>query len=115
MSSNPGNHALVLGASGLAGWGLTNQLLSNYPAKSIFTDVTACVNRPLAAEETMWPSPGPDVPVLDLVTGIDLTNGTLEEFAERFNDKVRRLATVTHVYYFGTSYYLFNVYWERLR
>ena len=96
-----GYHALVLGASGLAGWGVVNQLLSNYPSAGTFSRVTACANRPLNIEDTMWPAPGPGVPILDLVAGIDLTKGNLEEFARVLHVKVQGLETVTHLFYFG--------------
>ena len=41
------NHALVFGASGISGWAIVNQILSDYPAKGVFSAVTALTNRPL--------------------------------------------------------------------
>lgn len=48
----PGAHALVFGASGLAGWGVVDQLLENYPAEGTFSKVTALVNRPFSVAES---------------------------------------------------------------
>lgn len=97
MSS--GGHALVFGASGLAGWGVVEQLLEQYPAKGTFDKVTAVVNRPINAADALWPTP--DSPTLDLVTNINLMAGTVETFTKLLKDKVKDIASVTHVYYFG--------------
>jgi hypothetical protein len=96
-----GGHALVFGASGLAAWGVMNQLLQGYPEPGTFTHVTGCVNRPLKLSNTQWPTSAPGVPLFDLVSGIDLTKGSLDEFADALKVKVKNLATVTHVFYFG--------------
>ena len=96
-----GAQALVFGASGLAGWGVVNQLLENYPAKSSFSGVTALVNRPLSIESSYWPSLSPLRPRLNLVCGIDLLHGSVEEFASLLKEKVEDIANVTHVFYFG--------------
>lgn len=99
-----GNHALVFGASGLAGWAVVDELLSNYPERGVFTKVTAAVNRPLKVEESFWPQASSDRPELSLVTGVNLTNGTPEEFAAFLKDKIKDIDTITHVYYFGESF-----------
>ncbi|KAJ6601319.1 hypothetical protein DFH09DRAFT_969944 [Mycena vulgaris] len=98
MSFSNSAHALVFGASGLAGWGVVEQLLENYPAKGTFSKVTAVVNRPLSVADSFWPTP--DSPTLDLVTGINLTEGTVETFTALLKDKVKDIAAITHVYYF---------------
>lgn len=74
-------HALVFGASGLAGWGLVNQLLSNYPALESFARVTALVNRPLSVDRSCWPIS--ERPHFQLVSGVDLSKEghTEEEFS----------------------------------
>jgi hypothetical protein len=59
------------------------------------------VNRSLKVSNTQWPTSGPGVPLLNLVSGIDLTKGSLDEFADALKVKVKNLATVTHVFYFG--------------
>ncbi|KAJ7661383.1 hypothetical protein DFH06DRAFT_1281487 [Mycena polygramma] len=91
-------HALVFGASGLAGWGVVEQLLENYPAKGTFSKVTAVVNRPINVADSLWPTP--DSPSLDLVTGINLAQGTVESFTALLAEKVKHISNVTHVYYF---------------
>ncbi|TFK47055.1 hypothetical protein OE88DRAFT_1739080 [Heliocybe sulcata] len=100
MSDN-NHHALVLGASGLAGWAVVDELLSNYPSEGTFAKVTALVNRPLKAEDTYWPLPSADRPKLQLVDGVDLTRETPEEFAKVLLGKGVDMGSVTHVYYFA--------------
>lgn len=99
MSSTKSAHALVFGASGLAGWGVVDQLLSNYPFEGTFSKVTALANRPLNVEDSYWPSPS--LPKLNLVSGINLTS---EGFAHEFASKVEDLGSVTHVFYFGVFF-----------
>ncbi|KAJ7618488.1 hypothetical protein FB45DRAFT_168411 [Roridomyces roridus] len=96
--SSPNLHALVFGASGLAGWGVVSQLLANYPAKGTFSRVTAVVNRPLSVADSLWPTT--DSPTLELVTNVDLTKGSVQEFTLHLKEKVEDIATVTHVFYF---------------
>ncbi|KAK4698536.1 hypothetical protein P7C70_g7738, partial [Phenoliferia sp. Uapishka_3] len=93
-------HALVIGASGLAGWGIANVLLDGYPTAGAFEKVTALVNRPMTVAESYWPQ-HPGGPKLNLVSGIDLTKGSAEEFLQRVNEKVPDFSTVTHVFYFA--------------
>lgn len=100
-NSNSGAHALVFGASGLAGWGVVDQLLGGYPADGTFSKVTALVNRPFTVADSYWPTPSPSRLTLDLVTGINLTEGTIEEFTAFLEKKVEDIANITHVYYFG--------------
>ncbi|KAK0647305.1 Short chain dehydrogenase sirS [Lasiodiplodia hormozganensis] len=95
------NHALVFGASGLAGWAVVDELLSNYPAHGTFRKVTALVNRPLKLEDSWWPAPSPDRPELELIAGVNLLNGSVEEFTAFLKDKVKGVDTVTHVFYFA--------------
>ncbi|KAI0013577.1 hypothetical protein F4779DRAFT_342965 [Xylariaceae sp. FL0662B] len=96
-----GHHALVFGASGILGWAVVNQILENYPKQGVFSKVTALANRPLTRETAFWPSPGPDVPALHLVDGIDLTKGTPDDLKEVFKQRIPDVETVTHVYYFA--------------
>jgi hypothetical protein len=67
---------------GLAAWGVMNQLLQGCPEPSTFTHVTGCVTRPLKLANTQWPTSGPEVPLLDLVSGIDLTKRSPDAFAD---------------------------------
>jgi len=96
-----GYHALVFGASGLAGWGVVDQLLENYPTEGTFAKVTALVNRPLSVASSYWPSPSHTRPKLSLVSGVNLTEGAVEEFSALLQRNVEDIASVTHVFYFG--------------
>lgn len=96
------NHALVFGASGNVGWGVVDQLLSNYPAPGIFSQVTALVNRPLTLEDSCWPLDQTTGPGLQLVSGVNLVEGTVESVSELLRSKVKNIDNVTHVFYFGT-------------
>lgn len=95
------NHALVFGASGILGWAVVNELLNNYPAKGTYSKVTALTNRPLTLEGALWPKSDEDSPKLEIISGIDLTQGTTEEVKEIFKSKISSIETVTHVFYFG--------------
>ncbi|KAI9925912.1 hypothetical protein ASPWEDRAFT_60916 [Aspergillus wentii DTO 134E9] len=86
-------HALVLGASGVAGWAVVNELLEGYPAKGTFSKVTAAVNRPLKVEESGWPSPS-DID-FRLISGVNLRDGG------DLVDSIPDLHSVTHLYYFA--------------
>lgn len=96
-----GAHALVFGASGLAGWAVVDQLLENYPAEGTFSKVTALVNRPLSVAESYWPSPSPSRPKLELVCNVNLAEGRVEEFTALLKEKVEDIGNVTHAFYFG--------------
>ena len=95
-----GAHALVFGASSLASWGVVEQLLSDYPVKGTFSNVTALVNRPLNISDSYWPTPRS--PELELVSNVNLAEGTGDEFTGLLKGKVRDIANVTHCFYFGT-------------
>ncbi|KAJ6473122.1 hypothetical protein C8R45DRAFT_1012304 [Mycena sanguinolenta] len=98
MTTSITAHALVFGASGLAGWGVVDQLLKSYPTKGTFSTVTAVVNRPISVADSLWPNC--DSPALDLVTGINLAEGSVETFTALLKEKISNISTVTHVYYF---------------
>lgn len=97
--SVPRYHALVIGASGLIGWAMVNELLSSSP--SPFSRITALVNRPLRIEDSFWPKERVDGPELALVSGIDLSTPD-EIFENIFKHKVESVETISHVFYFGT-------------
>ena len=96
-----GTHALVFGASGLAGWGVVDQLLDNYPVEGTFTKVTVLVNRPLSVADSFWPSPSSSRSKLEVVSNVNLTEGSIEEFTALLKGKVEDIAKVTHAFYFG--------------
>lgn len=104
QSQSPtGAHALVFGASGLAGWGVVDQLLSNYPAQGTFSQVTALVNRPFNVADSYWPSPSPSRPKLQLVPHVDLLKGPVDHFTAFLKREVGDIENVTHAFYFGVS------------
>jgi hypothetical protein len=91
-----GRHALVYGASGISGWAVVNAILDGYPSKNAFSKVTAMVNRPLTREMASWP----DDPRLQIVSGIDLVQGSQEELEQQIKDNVKDVDTVTQVYFY---------------
>ena len=90
-----GKHALVFGASGINGWAVVNELLRGYPDATTFDTVTALTNRPLDQASTLWPTSDK----LQLVSGIDLLEGSQAELQEALSRSIQRLAEVTHVYF----------------
>lgn len=94
-------HALVFGASGLIGWGVVDQLLSNYPAQGIFTKVTALVNRHIDVRDSFWPEQSSATPELQLVSGVNLVDASVESLTKILRSSVTNIESVTHVFYFG--------------
>jgi hypothetical protein len=100
MTTSPGHHAVVIGASGLIGWSVVNSLLEPYPAPSPFRKFTALVNRPLKLDDSFWPEEAPGKPELTLASGVNLLCGD-DEFEALLKEKVRDVESISHVYYFG--------------
>ncbi|KAH0840716.1 hypothetical protein AYO21_00630 [Fonsecaea monophora] len=98
-------HALVFGASGILGWAVVDQILKNYPQKGTFSKVTALTNRPLDLQDSQWPEPGGTNPELALVSGVDLTRGTVEDIKQQLKERVPDIGTVTQIFYFA---YIFH-------
>lgn len=96
-STNNSKHAIVFGSSGVSGWALVNELLHDYPMKDSWSRITALTNRPLKHETTLWPADKR----LNLVSGVDLLEGTQAELDETMKRKITDVHTVTHVYYYG--------------
>jgi|SRR5690242_21651805 len=98
------HHALVVGASGLIGWSVVNQLMQESPQQP-FHKVSALVNRTLELKDSFWPRPSPGRPELQLVSSVDLlcTEDELESF---LRDNVVDVTSVSHVYYFGKHKFL---------
>lgn len=95
------NHAVVIGASGLIGWGVVNELLSqNSIAAGTFGRVTAIVNRPIKRDDTFWPVEHPSQPKLLLVDSVNLMDEE-EKVIALLKDKIPDANTITHVFYFG--------------
>ena len=94
------NHALVIGASGVIGWSVVNQLLQPYPSPSPFSNITALVNRSVDLKDMLWPESAPGRPNVRLVTGVDLLCSDAE-FERLAKEKIPNLNSISHVYYFG--------------
>ncbi|TPX20747.1 hypothetical protein DIZ76_016642 [Coccidioides immitis] len=89
-------HALVLGASGISGWALTNQLLRNYPRPGVWSQITALSRKPMSEEECLhWPKDER----LRLVSEFDVHNDPEEVLKRKFKEKIPDVNTVTQVYY----------------
>jgi len=91
-----GNHALIYGASGISGWAIVNSILNGYPSKDAFTKVSALVNRPLTREMALWP----DDSRLQIISGIDLLEGSQEELEKMIKKKVPDVDSITQVYFY---------------
>ncbi|KAK0385088.1 hypothetical protein NLU13_7566 [Sarocladium strictum] len=89
-----GHRALVFGASGITGWAITNLILQGYPSPDTFASVTALTNRPLTAEQALWP----ESDKLQILSGIDILKPGLED---ELKSKVKNIAEITHVYFFA--------------
>lgn len=88
--------ALVFGASGVSGWAFVNELLHDYPRPDTFQKIHALTNRPLSHATSQWPSS----PLLHLVSGIDVLNGSQKD-VETALRRIEGIEEVTHVYYLG--------------
>lgn len=93
------HHALVIGASGLIGWSVVNQLLQDSPQQP-FSRISALVNRPLDLKDSLWPNPSTGRPKLQLVSGANLACSDAE-FEGFLQSRVPDAASISHVYYFG--------------
>ncbi|KAF2137357.1 uncharacterized protein K452DRAFT_278583 [Aplosporella prunicola CBS 121167] len=98
------HHALVFGASGILGWAAVNEILSSYPQKGTYSRVTAITNRPLSFEDSLWPTPGPETPALNLICGIDLLNTNADDLKQTLKEKAPDIETVDHVFYFAYKF-----------
>jgi hypothetical protein len=87
--------ALVFGASGVTGWSFINEILNDYPEKNVWKRVHALTNRPLSQEQSQWPKD----PRLNIVSGIDLLEGSQEALESTIKERIPDVAEVTHVYY----------------
>ncbi|KAF2440097.1 hypothetical protein P171DRAFT_501021 [Karstenula rhodostoma CBS 690.94] len=87
--------ALIFGASGVTGWSFVNEILNDYPKPNIWKRVHALTNRPLSQEQSQWPNDSR----LNIVSGIDLLEGSQEELESTLETKIPHVSEVTHVYY----------------
>lgn len=88
-------HALILGASGISGWSLLNQL-HIYPSKDYWRTITGFTNRPFSVEQAQIPAEKRT----QLVSGVDLT-ASVGQIVSDVRSKVADISTVTHVFFTG--------------
>lgn len=96
-SQRSDKHALIFGSSGISGWAVVNELLGDYPTTGIWGRVTALTNRPLDKKVSQWP----DDRRLNIVSGIDLLNGSQNELELTMKNNISDIDSITHVYYYG--------------
>lgn len=89
------NHALVLGASGISGWSLVNQLRS-YPTTGHWKRITGTTSRPFSFEQA---NIAPEDRI-QFASGIDLSK-SVENIVNVLREKVKDINTVTHVFFTG--------------
>lgn len=86
-------HALILGASGISGWALLNQIRT-YPTTSTFKRITAVTRRPFTLEQAQIPQDDR----ITIASGIDLTKSA-SEVASALKEKVPDIDSVSHVFF----------------
>lgn len=92
--------SLIIGASGISGWSITNLILNGYPEDDTFASVTALTNRPLDVTTAQWPRV--EKPELQLASGIDILTPKGQEGLEAdLKEKVANISKISHVYFFG--------------
>ena len=92
LEAPKGLHALVLGASGIAGWAITNAALS-YPTTNSFESIIGLTSRPLSIKEALLPND----PRLQLHAGLDLSKDTSEIIT--YLQEIDGIEETTHVYF----------------
>ncbi|EGD90751.1 hypothetical protein H112_02217 [Trichophyton rubrum D6] len=99
MAAPNARHALVLGASGISGWSLINQLLQSYPRAGTWSRITGVTRKPMNSEEvSSWPQSREDQ-AFRLVSGFDIHNDPKQTLMAKFQEEVPDIHTVTHLYY----------------
>lgn len=93
-------HALVLGASGISGWSLLNQLHS-YPSNDYWKRITGQTRRPFSFEQAKIPAEDRT----QLVSGIDLT-ASVDQIISDLRSKISDIETVTQVFFTGMNFSL---------
>ncbi|EKG19804.1 hypothetical protein MPH_02873 [Macrophomina phaseolina MS6] len=100
-----GHNALVFCGSGILEWVAANEILSNYPEKGTYFRVTDLTDRPRTREKSLWPESTTAVPALSILSGIDLTSGTVEDTMERLKERVPDIQTVGHFFYYAYKFH----------
>ena len=88
-------HALVLGASGISGWSLLNQL-RQYPSAETWQRISGTTNRPFDISQSGIPTDDR----LRVYSGIDLTKG-VDIIVQSLKVNVENVETVTHLFFTG--------------
>ncbi|KAB5560328.1 hypothetical protein GE09DRAFT_961497 [Coniochaeta sp. 2T2.1] len=96
-AATPSKHALVFGASGVSGWAVVDQLLKGYPDNGRWGKVTALTNRPLSLDVSQWPTSQS----LQIVSGINILDGSTEELINAMRERIVDVDCVTHVFYYA--------------
>lgn len=89
------SHALVFGASGIAGWAILNEI-TTYPTPTTFAKVTGLSNRPLTIEQAYLPQDTR----LKLINGVDLTK-PVREVVQMLREKIEDAQTISHIFFTG--------------
>jgi hypothetical protein len=89
--------AVVFGASGISGWGITRALL-DAESKDAFSHIIALTNRPLSLAESGFKDDGR----LHLQSGIDLQEN-VDEVIVKLRDSIPGIDKATHVFYTGKA------------
>jgi hypothetical protein len=89
--------AVVFGASGISGWGITKALLDGRPGDH-FSQVIALTNRPLSFVDSGFQRDDR----LQLHSGIDL-QGNVDEVVTKLRQDIPSIQKVTHVFYTGKA------------
>jgi nucleoside-diphosphate-sugar epimerase len=92
MNQDSAKTALVFGASGIIGWGVTNNLL-DFPTPTTFEHIIALTNRPLTKAQALWPNNSR----LEVHSGIDLS--TSVDIVTSQLRQISHIAQVTHIYF----------------
>ncbi|CBX98948.1 hypothetical protein IAQ61_007442 [Plenodomus lingam] len=92
--------AVVFGASGISGWGITKALL-DAKTQNAFSKIIALTNRSLSLAESGLP----DDDRLQLHSGIDL-QANVDDVIAKLRERIPSIGNVTHVFYtaFSTSH-----------
>ena len=88
-------HALVLGASGISGWSLLNQLCQ-YPTDKTWNQISGTTNRPFDFSRSLLPTDKR----LRVYSGIDLTR-SVDDIVKTMKEEIEDVHTVTHVFFTG--------------
>lgn len=99
-------HALVIGASGVSGWGVLTQLLI-YPSPTTWSRITGTTNRPLSLSEAQISPTDQQSGRIKLVSGMDFFK-SVEEVITLLNSRIPGIESVTHVFFTAYIHHAFG-------